>query len=233
MRLGIMQPYFFPYLGYFQLMSSVDKFVVYDNIKYTKQSWINRNRVMIGGDEVLLTVSLAKGSDSLDIVEREISSEFRSTRQKMLRQIEQGYQRRAGFADAFPVVRECLMFEEPNLFRFLYHSIDRLRRYLRISTQMLISSEVHADHSLRGSNRVLSICKALGADEYINPEGGQELYDRKNFLDSGIALKFLEHIPVEYPQSVNAFVPRLSIIDVILNNSRDSVSQLLSSYRLF
>ena len=144
MKVGIMQPYFLPYIGYFQLIASVDKFVIYDNIKYTKKGWINRNRMLQNGADKIFSVSLAKASDQLDIVEREISSDF--SRQKLLSQIRGCYLKSPYFEEVWPLIESIVLFPDDNLFRYIQNSIMLVCDYLDIDTEVIVSSSVAAPY---------------------------------------------------------------------------------------
>jgi WbqC-like protein len=226
-----MQPYFLPYIGYWQLIQSVDVFVIYDNIKYTKKGWINRNRLLSNGTDVIFSLPLKKKSDSLDVVERELAADFNPG--KLLNQVKGAYHHAPWFNKTFPVLEEILCYDERNLFRYVHHSIVSVCRYLGLNTMIKISSEIPVDHELKGQDKVLAICKALGADTYINAIGGRELYSNEVFKDHEIHLKFINSLPHEYAQMGEAFVPWLSIMDVLMFNPPDSVHQMIcSNYEL-
>ena len=216
MRAGIMQPYFFPYLGYFQLIGALDLFIVHDNVKYTKKGWINRNRILRDGSDAVITVPLKSASDALDIRDREVASDFR--RDKLLNTIRECYRRAPCFAQAYPLIDRVVRYAEPNLFDFLYHSIVETCRYLGLATPMPRSSEYGLDAALRGQDRVIALCKAAGASAYVNPIGGIELYSKEAFRANGLELRFLRSCAFPYPQFGDTFVPSLSIIDVIMFN---------------
>ncbi len=217
MKLAIMQPYFLPYVGYFQLIESVDVFVIYDNIKYTKKGWINRNRVLLNGSDAVFSLPLQKDSDSLDVVQRELASNF--DRSKLLNQFRGAYAKAPYFSTTWLLLERIVRCNESNLFRYIYQSIDELCKHLRVKTTIRVSSGVDINHDLMGQDKVLALCQALGADTYINAIGGIELYDRGTFREHGIELKFLKAKPFEYPQYGAAFVPWLSIVDVMMFNS--------------
>ena len=221
MKLGIMQPYFLPYIGYFQLIASVDQFIVYDNIKYTKKGWINRNRMLLNGKDVMFSLPLKKGSDSLNVVERELAAEF--DRSKLLDQFKGAYRRAPQFELTYPILERVVQHEEANLFRFIHHSIVQLCQHLGIQTEIRISSEIVMDHVLKGKDKVLALCKAAGADTYINTIGGVELYAKCDFRIQGIDLQFIKARSFEYAQFMNAFVPWLSIVDVLMFNPLNKV----------
>lgn len=230
MKIGIMQPYFFPYLGYWQLIHAVDKFVIYDNIKFTKKGWINRNRILHGEEDVYITLPLKKDSDFLDIRNRQISDVF--DRERFLHQITCAYARAPYWKQVFPIISEIIWYENRNLFEFIFHSIERICSFLEIKTDLIISSSLKCNHSLKGETRVIGICKYLETDEYINPPGGIDLYDKNHFLKENIQLKFLEMKKIVYPQFRLPFVPNLSILDVLMFNSKVSIASMLDRYNL-
>lgn len=231
MKLGIMQPYFLPYIGYFQLLASVDQFIVYDNIKYTKKGWINRNRMLLNGTDAMFSLPLKKGPDSLDVVERELAAEFDRT--KLLNQFKGAYGRAPQFELTYPVLERIVRYEDANLFRYIHHSIVRLCEHLGIKTEIRISSEVAIDHNLKSQDKVLALCKVAGADTYINTIGGVELYAKADFRIQGIDLQFIRARPFEYAQFGDAFVPWLSILDVLMFNPVERVqSQIREGYSL-
>ncbi|MDX8411657.1 MAG: WbqC family protein [Mariprofundaceae bacterium] len=227
MRVGIMQPYFFPYIGYFQLINAVDLFIVYDNIKYTKKGWINRNRFLQNGRDVLFSVPLKKDSDCLDVRERKLAGDF--NRDKLLCQIKGAYQRAPFFAQTFPLIERIVRYEDTNLFHFLHHSIVKSCEHLGIMTEIRTSSGIAIDHELKGQDKVIALCESLGASIYVNAIGGRELYSKDAFQEKGIGLKFIQSKPFEYGQFGNVFVPWLSIIDVMMFNSIDSIQTCIST----
>ena len=221
MKLGIMQPYFLPYIGYFQLIASVDQFIVYDNIKYTKKGWINRNRMLLNGADTMFSLPLKKASDSLDVVERELAPDFNRT--KLLNQIKGAYGRAPQFNLTWPVLERIVQHDEVNLFRYIHHSIVQLCEHLGIKTEIRVSSEITIDRELKAQDKVLALCRAVGADTYINTIGGVELYAKDDFRVQGIDLQFIEARPFEYAQFGHAFVPWLSIVDVLMFNPLNTV----------
>ena len=217
MRLAIMQPYFLPYIGYFQLIAAVDLFIVYDNIKYTKKGWINRNRMLLNGQDAVFSLPLKKDSDLLDVVRRELAADF--NRDKLLNQFKGAYRRAPYFAQTFPLIEQVVHYEDINLFRYLHHSIVKTCGHLGISTEIRISSEIAIANDLKSQEKVLALCEAVGASTYVNAIGGMELYSKETFRERGIELKFVQSRPFEYAQFGEAFVPWLSIIDVLMFNS--------------
>ncbi|MGB7483602.1 WbqC family protein [Castellaniella ginsengisoli] len=231
MKIGIMQPYFLPYIGYFQLINCVDEFVLYDNIKYTKKGWINRNRILLNGEDVVFSIPLKKDSDSLDVCDRWVSPDF--MREKLLNKFYESYRKAPEFGNFFPVIESIVRFKDDNLFNYIRNSVQRVCEYFEIGTNIIISSHVCADHTLRGVDRVLSICKSEGARSYINPIGGLDLYSRDGFSKQGVDLFFLKSRPSSYPQYGGGFVPWLSIVDVAMFNPHEVVARhMLNDYDL-
>ena len=227
MKLAIMQPYFFPYIGYFQLIASVDLFIVYDNIKYTKKGWISRNRMLQDGKDVMFSLPLRSDSDHLEVRERQLAADF--NRDKLLNRIEGAYRRAPYFPQTFPLVDQTVRYADTNLFRFLHHSVVKTCGHLGITTEIRISSGIAIDHHLKNQDKVLALCEAVGASTYVNAIGGKELYSREAFLAKGFDLKFIQSKPFEYPQSGDAFVPWLSIIDVMMFNPLDAIQTCIST----
>lgn len=222
-----MQPYFLAYIGYFQLIAAVDVFIVYDNIKYTKKGWINRNRMLQNGKDVMFSLPLKSDSDYLDVCERELSGDFK--RDKLLNQFKGAYQGAPYFSQTFPLVEQIVMYKDPNLFRFLHHSIIKLCEHLDIKTEIRISSDIAIEHTLKNQDKVLALCEAVNANAYINAIGGMELYSKEAFRERGIELKFIKSKPFEYPQFGDAFVPWLSIIDMMMFNPIDTIQTCIST----
>ena len=227
MKVAIMQTYFFPYIGYFQLIGSVDLFIVYDNIKYTKKGWINRNRMLQNGKDVMFSLPLKSDSDFLHVRDRELAADF--NRDKLLNQISSAYRRAPYFAQTFPLIEQVVRHEERNLFKFLLYSIASTCEHLRIATKIMVSSAIAIDHGLKNQDKVLALCEAVGVNAYVNATGGMELYSKDEFLARGIELKFIKSKPFEYAQFGNEFVPWLSIIDVMMFNPLDAIRECISN----
>ncbi|MEP7282107.1 MAG: WbqC family protein [Rubrivivax sp.] len=223
MRLAIMQPYFLPYIGYFQLIGAVDLFVVYDEIKYTKKGWINRNRFLLDGHAETFTLPLRKGSDSLSVVERELASEFDP--RQMLDRFVSAYRRAPYRESALELLRRVLLCAEKNLFGYLHQSLLEVCAHLGIRTEIRVSSSVRFDNSLKAEEKVLALCEAVGATSYVNPIGGTDLYAKEAFAARGVDLRFLRSRPFEYPQFGHPFVPSLSIIDALMFNPSQDVRE--------
>lgn len=228
MKVGIMQPYFFPYIGYWQLLNAVDKYVVYDDVNYIKNGWINRNRILINGQPHWFTLPLDKASPFNLINEINISSENK-VKENMLKTLHMAYHKAPFFNEVFPLVEKTI-FYSLNLSESLFFSIQEITKYLGIRTELILSSTLNKDNTLKGKNKVLSICKLLNADVYLNAIGGQDLYDKQEFQEHDLKLEFLQTDKVIYKQLKNQFVPNLSIIDVLMFNSVEQVNNLLNLY---
>ena len=226
-KIAIMQPYLFPYIGYFQLIGSVDLFIIYDNIKYTKKGWINRNRFLRNGVDATFTVPLRKDSDSLDVQQRELASDF--DRGKLVNQLREAYRHSPYFSQAFPIVEKSVMSPKQNLFEYVRESVVEVCRYLGIGVRIVPSSNFAIDPALKGQEKVLAFCKATDASIYVNAIGGQELYSRAEFETRGIELKFLKSHTITYPQFGDPFVPWLSIIDVMMFNPVSRIREFLDT----
>ena len=222
-----MQPYFLPYVGYFQLIAAVDRFIVYDNIKYTKKGWINRNRMLQNGKDLMFSLPLKRGSDYLDVCERQLAVDF--NRDKLLNQFRAAYRSAPYLGVTFPLLEQIVRYEDANLFRFLHYSIVKICNHLGITTEIWISSNVAIDHDLKNQDKVLAMCKAAGASTYVNAISGVELYSKETFRQRGIELHFIRSKPFEYRQFGDTFVPWLSIIDVMMFNPLDTVQAYLST----
>ena len=227
MKLAVMQPYLLPYLGYFQLASSVDNFVIYDNIQYTKRGWINRNRYLRGGQPATFTVPLQQGSSDLEIRQRFIADNYNP--EKLLNQFVEAYRKARFFDQTIDLLEQILKCKHDHLFEFLHHSLQLLFQHLSIDTSLLVSSQISANHEEAGQARLISICHAMQAKTYVNPVGGRDLYAREEFAAHGIQLQFFQFAEHEYPQFSSAFVERLSIIDALMFNSLDDVRTLINA----
>ncbi len=232
MRIGIMQPYFLPYIGYFQLMAAVDEFVVYDNIQFSKKGWIHRNRILTEAGDSYISLPLKKDSDFLDIVHRKLADTFPDERSKLLRRVHAAYRKAPMFDRAFSFLEVVMAYEKSDLFGFLLNSLLVTSRYCGITTPLVVSSSIPMDHTLKGSQRVLGICHQRRCDTYMNPIGGVHLYDRGVFADSGVNLEFLRSDLPVYRQFGKEFVPALSILDVFMFNDAQQIDQMLRRYEV-
>ncbi len=226
MTLAIMQPYLFPYIGYWQLVYSVDTFVIMEDLNYIKQGYINRNCILINGQAQRITLELIHASQNKLMTEIEIGN----NREQLLKTVERAYKHAPYFPDVFPLIRTVLEFPEKNLAKFISNSIVEISNFLGLDTKIVHSCDFERDHQLRAQDMVLDICKKFNATNYINTIGGQKLYSSEVFKDHGINLNFIEPEITEYRQFKNEFVPKLSIIDVMMFNSREEIDEMLKKF---
>lgn len=230
MKVAVMQPYFFPYLGYFQLISMADVFVIYDNIQYTKKGWINRNRMLLNGTDHFFTLPLKKDSNFLDVNQRFLADDFETSRRYLHNLISNAYRKAPFFEETIPVFDKALDFEDRNLFTYIFNSVRILCDYLEIKTKLVPSSTIKIDPELKAEQRVMATCKALGATIYINPSKAAALYDPRLFSDNGLILNIHQIKEIRYPQFGNEFVPLLSIVDVLMFNGRERTMDLIKEF---
>jgi len=228
MKVAIMQPYFFPYIGYFQLINAVDIFVVYDDVNFIKQSWITRNRILLKneGFRINLMVQGASSSKKINQINRIVDKE------KWLKTIEQCYKKAPYFSMVYPLFEEISMNGEMKLSKYLLFSLKTIAKYLDLKTTFKLSSEIEKDTSLKGQDKVIDICKEINATNYINAIGGQVLYNKEDFNKNSIELNFIKTNSIRYKQNDNHFIPWLSIIDVLMFNNKDEVKEQLNQYEL-
>lgn len=214
MKVAIMQPYFLPYIGYFQLINSVDKFVIYDDVNYIKKGYINRNNILINGKTHTFTLELIKASQNKKINEIEIGA----NKEKIFRTIEMAYKKAPVYNEISSLLKNIILYDNHKLSSYLENSIVAICKYLDIKTEIFLSSNIDKNNSLKGEDKIIEICKLLNADEYVNPPGGKDLYKSDNFKINNIKLQFQEVNILEYKQFGNEFVPNLSIIDMLMFN---------------
>lgn len=231
MTLGIMQPYLFPYLGYFQLIQAVDEFIFYDDVNYIKGGWINRNYILANGKTQLFTLNLEGASSNKKINEITIGNNSK----KLLRSMNQAYSKSPFFSEVFPMIEE--VFSNANkgvpISKIAEQSIKIVSEYLGIKTEFKLSSvDYGTTQKLNRESRIFEICKSSGSKQYINTIYGEDLYDKKDFKANGIELKFIQPSSFTYKQNIENFIPNLSIIDVLMNNSTDIIRNNLDNYTL-
>lgn len=231
MRVAVMQPYFLPYIGYFQLMRCADIFVIHDTLKFVKGGWINRNRVLRDGQPAWLTLPLRKASDYTPIDERVITADFNPD--AVARSLRQLYAKAPFFPETFSVLEEILDTPERNLFHFLHRSLKIVTRTLDLDASKIVpynTLELSQYNITDMHERLIATCRHFGADTYINPPGGTALYDPERFAAAGITLQFLQPDLTPYRQFGHDFVPALSILDMMMFNSRDALQDHLSRF---
>jgi len=230
MVVGIMQPYIFPYVGYFQLVKAVDKFVFYDDVNFINRGWINRNNILVNGLEHLFTIPLFKASQNKLIKDINISfPEFE--REKFLKKIEFSYKKAPFFKEAFNLILSVVNTQEDSLSRYTANSVEAVAKYLNLKTEFYFSSETSPEtKGFDKADRLIAITKSFGSKNYYNALGGAKLYDKEYFASQGIQLNFCKSIETPYKQFDDNFVPNLSIIDVIMFNSAENTVKILNKY---
>lgn len=233
MKVAVMQPYLFPYLGYYQLVNAVDTFVFADDVNYIKRGYINRNKILIQNDEHYFTVPCIKASQNKLINEIQIFTETKGYPENILLTIKQAYKKAPFFSDVFPLVESIFKSGTDSIATLAAASVELVSNYLGIDTDFKYSSESfsHTKGQER-SIRLINITKELGSDSYINPKGGNVLYDKEYFKTHGVNLDFLSAQIKPYAQFEEHFTPNLSIIDVLMFNSIEEIKVMLSNYEL-
>ncbi|MFJ2988288.1 WbqC family protein [Collimonas sp. NPDC087041] len=226
MKLALMQPYLFPYIGYFQLVAAADKFVFYDDVNFIKNGWINRNRLMLDGDIRYITVPLAGASPAKKINEVLMQPRERWLR-KLLESIRHAYAKAPHYQRVSELIHEILHVDATHVSQIASRGVIEISRYLDLGTTFAMTSTVYRNSELRGAQRVLDICAQERASTYLNLPGGRALYDAEEFAAAGIDLSYIEPNLGPYPQFGKRFHPGLSIIDVLMFNSVDQIKAML------
>jgi len=231
MKLAIMQPYFLPYIGYFQLIRAVDKFVLYDDVNFINRGWINRNNLLVNGKANMFTIPLADASQNKLIFEIQVLAED-GWRTRLLKTIQQSYSKAPMFGTVWPLISDIICYKPAHISDYCYYSLKQICSYLHIPTTLSPTSTGYQNTRLKSQDRILDICRQEEAEVYINPSGGAALYDKDVFASQGLSLYFLRSGLIPYPQFRNEFVPGLSIADVLMFNDIPSIHQLLDACEL-
>jgi len=233
MRLAIMQPYLFPYLGYFQLIGSSDHFLFLDDANFIKQGWINRNYILVNKKPTLFTVPLLKASSNSPINQTRINMDLYPRWKKgFMKTLKQAYCKAKNFENIYPLIESILQLENDHISSLASDSVVEVSSYLNLRSRFTWTSKKHSNLSVNGVDRVIAICKAEGADKYINLPGGKDLYKKSDFLENDLQLEFIEVIQKKYQQKSDHFVPNLSIIDILMNKDKKEAIQLVNNYSL-
>lgn len=231
MRIGVMQPYFFPYLGYFHLAKAVDILVLTDDYKFTKQSWINRNRIISEKKIEYMTIPLMKSSDSTHINKKVIALDFKSN--NLQNKLYNSYHSAVNYMGLCNILNSENFYPKANLFDALEKSLKVTLNYLGIKTAIMKTSEFQFPELATGKDKILQICSALGGSEYVNLSGGKSLYNSGDFSRASVKLSFVNSRFYEYKQNNEGFNSGLSIIDVIASNTyEDLIKTHLLSFEL-
>jgi len=235
MRTAIMQPYFFPYLGYFNLIHACDTFVFLDNVQHIERGFVNRNRILVQGKPHLFTVPLAAGPREAWITERALSDSFPQFRTKFFAMLKHAYAKARNHAAVMELVADVLATETLTLAQLCQQSILATARYLGLERRFLVASEMltaEDARQLKGADKILALARALGTTRYLNPIGGVELYHKELFAREGMELRFVKPALPAYPQPTATFVPALSILDVMMHTPKEDLAAQLSAYLL-
>lgn len=231
MKIGIMQPYFFPYIGYWQLMNRVDRYVIYDDVNYINRGWINRNRILFNGEIRYFNLPVLGASQNKLINQIAVNHDEKLLHRNMSI-LKQAYQKSPYYSEIQPMIEQILFSGKQNVAAFNAESFFYINRYLGIETELIFSSSLKKDNTLKGQDKILAICQELGATEYCNAIGGRDLYSYEKFKEQGIQLTFLKPNTIVYRQFENEFQPNLSIIDVMMFNRKEIIQEYLQQYTL-
>ena len=233
MRTAIMQPYFFPYIGYFQLINAVDNFVLYDDVTFIKGGWINRNRILNNNESQIFGISLVKASSNKLIKDICI---IKKDWKKLLKTIKQNYSKAPYFEISYNIIKQISEIKEIETIADLnYFTIKLICEYAKIDTPIYRSSELEILEIVEGDRvgRLVNICKHFNSDTYINAAGGDKLYTKEEFKKNGIDLHFIETTsPAKLYKQFDGSVPNLSIIDVLMFNNIKELNYLINCYYL-
>ncbi len=228
MIVGSNQPYLFPYIGYWQLMSISDVYVISDSMQYIKKGYINRNSILVDEKRHLFTLEVLGVHSNTPINEVKVGNSAK----KISKSIFHAYKKAPYFNIVYPIVEKILLNQEKNLAKYLGYSIETIADYLGIETEFTYLSDLQGETELKAQSRTIDICKRVNATEYINAIGGVELYSREDFLKEGIELTFLKSGDIKYKQFNSEFVPNLSIIDIMMFNSQEEIKNILTKFSL-
>ena len=233
MKLAIMQPYFMPYIGYFQLINLVDKFVFYDDVTFIKQGWINRNQILINDQAKLFSVPLSNASSHTLIKDVLISDiRYEKWKKSFLSTIMFNYKKAKNYEIVEALIERILLTPPKTISDLAIKSVIEISNYLDLDTEFDVSSQNYGNTHLSGQDRVLDICQKENANTYINPIGGMELYSRDIFSERKIELMFISAHKTIYKQFSSNFIPFLSIIDVLMFNDKKQVLEILNDFDL-
>lgn len=232
-KTAIMQPYIFPYIGYWQLINAVDTFVLLDDVNFIMRGWINRNYLLLNGQSHLFSIPLEKPSQNKLINETKLCFDNK-TKETLLKTIALAYKKAPQFYHVYPIIEEIFSNPETDLTKFILNSFEKITQYLDIKTEFLLSSQIEKDNSLKSEERIIEICKKLNTKTYINLPGGKELYHDEKFKNAGMNLTFIQpnQANIVYPQFKNDFIANLSFLDIIMFNDKEKVKKFLEDYSL-
>jgi len=229
--LAIMQPYFLPYIGYIQLLRGVDRFVILDDVNYINRGWVNRNRLLLHGAAYTFTLPLQNASQNRLICDIELLDSM-EWRKNIMCTIQHAYTKAPVFEEVWPLMESIFEYPTIQLDKFLLHSLRKVVEYLNLNIQIVKSARRYNNAHLRGQDRIIDICRQEGASRYVNAIGGRSLYRPECFAAYGIELTFLQSRPVIYRQKSETFIPWLSIMDVLMFNTKEQTLGMLQEFDL-
>jgi len=232
MKLGIMQPYLFPYLGYFDLINYTDKWIVFDDVQYIRHGWINRNRVLHPVDGWTYIIAPVNHTRKMHIRDVTIAQD-QTWKKRIVGQL-QTYKKKAPYYEqVMDLIEDCLAFDNAHISHFNVFALRNVCAYLGIPFDYTIFSEMNLNlENIEGpGDWALRIAQAMGADEYANPPGGETLFDKESFSASNIKLTIRNLPPLIYDCPGYRFIPNLSIVDVLMWNAAETVKNYLDQYR--
>lgn len=212
-------------------MNAVDKYVVYDDVNFIKGGWINRNRILVDGQPKYFNIPMLGASPNKLINQVEVNSDVRLIN-KNIRMIENTYKKAPYYDEVYPLIEKILKCGKPNLAEYIIDSLKIINEYLNITTELIVSSLLKKENNLKAQDKVLAICELLEATEYYNAVGGQDLYSFKAFKMKNIQLKFLKTEDIVYEQCGKEFQSNLSIVDIMMFNSKEKIKDMLNSYSI-
>ena len=229
MKLGIMQPYFFPYLGYFDLINYSDRWIIFDTVQYIRHGWINRNRILKpDGDWQYVTVPLKKHGREILIKDVEISAN-KDWKTRMLAQLQHYKKKAPYFCETYQLVVECLAVNERSISKLNAAILEKICQHLNISFEWEYFSRMNLEmESMKEpGDWAFCISDKLGAKEYVNPSGGATIFDSSKFNEHGIKLTIRNMPALAYECRGYDYIPNLSIIDVLMWNTPNTVKEYL------
>ncbi|MBE5924242.1 MAG: hypothetical protein E7271_07230 [Lachnospiraceae bacterium] len=230
MRIAVMQPYFFPYIGYWQLIGCVDTFVLFDDVNYINRGWINRNRILSNKiDYIRLPLLGASQNKKINEVRVNLDDLFSKRNTKI---IHETYRKAPYYKEIMPLIEKWMYIENDLLSEYLGEQIRMISRTLGIENNTILSSSIEGLEKLRREDRIIAICRNLGADKYYNPVGGVGLYDKGIFKEKGVDLFFISPNLTPYKQFGTDFIPSLSIIDMLMFCGLDYTRNMLKDYSI-
>ncbi len=230
MRIAIMQPYFLPYIGYWQLIAAADQFVILDDVNFINRGWINRNQIVVNKSPAWLTLPLKKASQNKLIHEIEIQDDD-GWKNRMVKTLTCSYSKASSFSTAIEFMTEMIQMAQGNLGTYLSDIISRICAKLLITTSIIPTSRVFPKGGLKGQDRILDICRQLDASQYVNPPGGRELYDPDKFQAQGIQLYFLQTTTTNLDTGMGIGKP-LSILDTLMHNALNEIRQAVADFEI-